>query len=144
MRKFVLRATFAALFTVVAAIGYAQTGVMSPTFRSGIEPGQLRASKLLGSPVRNAHNIKIGVVKELVIGKDGKVAVIVDVAFVGLGDKYIAFNLGDITAVDNSLTLDRSSDQLQLMARYTLEDENDSAKGSSAGLSRPALTGASH
>lgn len=87
---------------------------------------QMRASKILGSAVYTARNTKIGKVSDLIIDKDGRVAaVIVAVAFVGLGEKSVAVKLGDIAAVDDHLILDRSIDELQQMASYRLESEND-------------------
>ncbi len=70
--------------------------------------------------------------RELIIDKDGDVAaVIVDVAFVGLGEKSVAVSLGDITAGDNHLILNRTVDELQQMASYKLETDNDGARHSS-------------
>jgi hypothetical protein len=95
----------------VAADGAAQGGQL--------QPGQLRASKILGGAIYTAGNTKIGKVAELIIDKDGHVAaVIVDVAFVGLGKKSVAVDLGDISGADNHLILDRSIDELQRMTSY--------------------------
>lgn len=99
---------------------------------SVVEPSQIRASKLLGSAVHDAKNTKIGIIKELVIEKDGRVAaVIVDVAFVGFGDKYVAVSLEDLTGGNNRLTLDRTRGQLQQMTSYNLEEKASGTAGSS-------------
>jgi sporulation protein YlmC with PRC-barrel domain len=128
----VLTAAFAAAVLVLYTQTSATSETLSETSRGFSELSQVRASKLLGSPVYNARNTKIGEVKELVLNRDGKVsAVIVDVAFIGLGDKYVAVKMSDISISNNHLTLDRTSDQLQQMASYKLEDEDDGAGTSS-------------
>jgi sporulation protein YlmC with PRC-barrel domain len=129
-------ATFAAIFVTAALIVNAQT---TPTLETrpdaqaatsdAVQGEKMRASKILGSPVYNARNTKIGSVRELVIDKeDGSVAaVIIDVAFVGLGDKTVAVNLGDISIGNNRVTLDRTIDELQQMTSYKLERAKDRA-----------------
>src|SRR5262249_48593572 len=90
--------------------------------------GQIRASKILGRTVYGARDVKIGTVKDLVLDQDGKVAAgIVDVPFLRLGGKFVAVALSDIGAAPERLTLDRTRDQLQQMASYKLEREEDGA-----------------
>lgn len=133
-------AAFAAVFGLVLVAMAAQRSAATETppqignaaAANVIEPGEIRASKLLGSAVHNARDTKIGTVKELIIEKDGRVAaVIVKVAFVGFGDKYVAVNLEDLTSRDNRLTLDRTSDQLQQMTGYNLDENVSGIAGSS-------------
>jgi hypothetical protein len=91
----------------------------------------MRAANMIGSAVYGARNVKIGTVKDLVLDPDGRVAaVIVDVPFLGLGDKVVAVSMSDIGADDNHLTLDLTRDQLQQMASYKLEREDDGARAS--------------
>jgi len=95
----------------------------------GIQPNEMRASKMIGSPVYDVRSRSTGSVKDLVLGKDGKVdAAVIDVgSFLGMGGKYIAVPLGDIKTDNNRLTLDRTKEQLQQMAAYLLEDRNTGA-----------------
>jgi hypothetical protein len=55
---------------------------------------ELRASKLVGAPVRNDADERIGEVNEVLLTKDGKVAaVIVGVGgFLGLGERDVGMN----------------------------------------------------
>ena len=102
---------------------------------SRMQDGQMRASEILGSAIYTARNTKIGKVRELIIDNDGHMAaVIVDVAFVGLGEKSVAVNLEDITSGDNHLILNRTVDELQQMASYKLESDNAPASPSSPNL----------
>jgi sporulation protein YlmC with PRC-barrel domain len=128
----------AAIFATAAAAGAQPEAPLEASRPAGshtIEPGQIRASKLIGSEVYNARDAKIGKVQELILDKDGKVsAVVVDVAFVGFGDKYVAVNMSDLAISNNRLTLDRTRDQLQQMASYKFENEHEST---AAGPSSP-------
>jgi hypothetical protein len=54
--------------------------------------------------------------------------VIVDVgSFLGMGGKNVAVKLSDLKTDNNRLTLDRTKEQLQQMANYSLEDRNTGA-----------------
>ena len=153
MVKVSTTAARAALLATVAVIADAPTSPNSQTRldahadtggaaqQNQMQANQMRASKILGDAVYTARNTKIGKVRELIIDKDGRVAaVIIDVAFVGLGEKSVAVSLGDITVDDNHLILDRTTDELQEMASYRLESDNDRASRSSPNPSGP-LTG---
>jgi sporulation protein YlmC with PRC-barrel domain len=129
--------TAAVALAIAAAIpAYAQTSTTTPpaattaaTPNTMIQPDEMRASKILGSTVYDVQNRNIGSVKDLILGKGGKVdAVIVDVgSFLGMGGKNVAISLNDIKTDNNRLTLDRSKEQLQQMAEYRLEDRNTGA-----------------
>ena len=103
----------------------ATTAVTSP----GVQLDEVRASKMIGSSVYDVQNRDIGHVKDLILGKDGKVyTVVLDVgSFLGMGGKYIAVPPTDIKTDHNRLTLDRTKEQLQQMAQYRLEDKNTGA-----------------
>ena len=103
----------------------ATTAVTSP----GVQSDKERASKMIGSSVYDVQNRDIGHVKDLILGKDGKVdTVVLDVgSFLGMGGKYIAVPPTDIKTDHNRLTLDRTKEQLQQMAQYRLEDKNTGA-----------------
>jgi sporulation protein YlmC with PRC-barrel domain len=133
-------AALAAIFVAAALIVNAQTSPTSErrpdahgTGSDAVQGEKMRASKILGSAVYNARNTKIGSVRELVLDKeDGSVtAVIIEVDFVGLGDKTVAVNLDDITISNNHLTLDRTIDELQQMTSYKLERDKGGAGSSS-------------
>ena len=124
--------TAAVALAIAAAVpAYAQTATTHDTRTTAtaapntmIQPDEIRASKMLGSTIYDVQNRNIGSVKDLILGKDGKVdAVVVDVgSFLGMGGKYVAIPISDIKTDNNRLTLDRTKEQLQQMAEYRLED----------------------
>jgi sporulation protein YlmC with PRC-barrel domain len=126
-----------ALALAAAAPVYAQTATspasrtmaMNDTLPHGIQPDEVRASKMIGSAVYDVQNRKIGSVDDLVLNKDGKVdAVVLDVgSFLGMGGKNIAVLPSDIKTDNNRLTLDRTKEQLQQMANYNLENRDTGA-----------------
>jgi sporulation protein YlmC with PRC-barrel domain len=68
-----------------------QPGATQPQWYSH-QPGEIRASKLIGTSVKNNAGETIGDVNEVVLSKDGKVAaVVVGVGgFLGLGEREVA------------------------------------------------------
>jgi len=58
------------------------------------QPNEMRASKLIGSKVRNNANENIGDINELILDKDGKVAaVVIGVGgFLGMGEREVALD----------------------------------------------------
>jgi len=94
-----------------------------------ILPGQMRASKVIGSAVYDRYNQKLGSVQDIVFDRDGKVAaVVVDVgATLGVGGKDVAVGMKDIKTDNDRFTLDRSKDQLQQAASYQLENDKTGA-----------------
>jgi sporulation protein YlmC with PRC-barrel domain len=115
----------AATPAALAQTSHATTAVTSP----GVQSDEVRASKMIGSSVYDVQNRNIGHVKDLILGKDGKIdAAVLDVgSFLGMGGKYVAVPLSDIKTDHNRLTLDRTKEQLQQMAQYRLEDNNTGA-----------------
>jgi sporulation protein YlmC with PRC-barrel domain len=68
-------------------------GYNSPSARNAVmtDNGSMRASKIVGSPVYNDHNEKIGSVDDLVIGNDKTLNAVVSVGgFLGMGSKMVA------------------------------------------------------
>lgn len=57
-------------------------------------PGQMRASKLIGTNIKNQANETVGEINELILDKDGKVvAVVVGVGgFLGIGQREVALD----------------------------------------------------
>ena len=143
MSKLSATAAFAAILAAAMPAAYAQTSTATPQSHvtvthsatsTVIMPDQIRASKMIGSTVYDMQNRNIGSVKDLILDRDGKVAdAIVDVgSFLGMGGKYVAINLSDIKTDNNRLTLDRSKEQLQQMAKYELENRDTGAGKSSS------------
>ena len=129
MLKATNAAVFAAIIAAAAPAAHAQTRNLpdaAVTTRSMIQPDEIRASKIIGSSVYDVQNRNIGSVKDLVLARSGAVdAVVVDVgSFLGMGGKYVAVPLSDIKTDNNRLTLDRTKEQLQQMAKYELENPN--------------------
>jgi len=141
----VLAAAAPLLYAATSANSETRPEVTRAAGGGAVEPGQFRASRILGSAVYNAHNTKIGEVKDLILDKDGTVAaIIVDVAFVGFGNKYVAVSISDISSKGDHLTLDRTSAQLQQMASYKLENEEGSAGTSSPNSGTRLIIGPAH
>ena len=144
MSKATNAAVFAAVIAAAAPAAYAQTRTV-PEIRVAvtshmIQPDEIRASKLIGASVYDVQNRNIGSVKDLVLARSGTVdAVVVDVgSFLGMGGKYVAIPISDIKTDNNRLTLDRTKEQLQQMAKYELENPD-----TGAGTSPSPATGGS-
>jgi sporulation protein YlmC with PRC-barrel domain len=73
------------------------------------QPNEIRASKLIGTTVRNDANESVGDINEVVLSKDGKVdAVIIGVGgFLGIGEREVAINFNSLgmTTDDRGNTL---------------------------------------
>ena len=132
-----ITAAFVTLLIAIAPVAYPETGASphaTPMAADGqIQPDQLRASKMIGSAVYDLQNRKIGKVQDLVLGRDGRIdLVVVDVgSFLGVGGKNVAVKPTDIKADNNRLTLDANKEQLQQMPNYALKDRN-TGSGTSA------------
>lgn len=126
-----------ALALAAAAPAYAQTAAthenrtvaMNETLPHGIQPDEVRASKMIGSAVYDVQNRKIGSVADVILNKDGKVdAVVIDVgSFLGMGGKNVAVLPSELKTDNNRLTLDRTKEQLQQMANFDLANRNTGA-----------------
>ena len=60
--------------------------------------GEMRASRLVGAPVRNNTDERIGEVNEVIVSKDGKVAaIVVGVGgFLGIGEREVALSFPSV------------------------------------------------
>src|SRR4051794_8544186 len=107
MRKLSTAAAVAVALAIGGPAAFAQTATThdtgtattaAPTPATMIQPDQMRASKIIGSTVYDVQNQDIGSVKDLILGKDGKVdKVVIDVgSFLGMGGKYVAVPLSDV------------------------------------------------
>ena len=94
-----------------------------------IQPDQVRASKIVGAAVYDRNNVKIGSVDDLVLDRDGRVALVaVSVGgFLGAGSKDVAVSFNEIKTDHNRLTLDVTKQRLQQMAEYRLTNRNTGA-----------------
>jgi len=110
-------------------VAFAQAPHQASQSEEFIQPNQMRVSKMMGSAVYDVQNRDIGKVRDLILDRDGRIAaVIVDVgSFLGMGGKNVAVKLSDLKTDNNRLTLDRTKEQLQQMANYSLEDRNTGA-----------------
>jgi sporulation protein YlmC with PRC-barrel domain len=144
--KLSMTAAFALALAAAIPAAYAQTSTTHDTRAAAtntvpnntLRADQIRASKMIGSTVYDMQNRKIGKVDDLVLDKDGRVAaVVIDVgSFLGVGGKTVAVQMSDIKSDNNRLTLDRTKEQLQQMAEYSLENRN-----TGAGTSTSPVTG---
>jgi sporulation protein YlmC with PRC-barrel domain len=116
-------------YAQTAATHDSRVAATNETQLRGIQPDEMRASKVIGSAVYDMQNRKIGSVADVILNKDGKVdAVVVDVgSFLGMGGKRIAVAPSELKTDNNRLTLDRTKEQLQQMANYNLTDRNTGA-----------------
>jgi sporulation protein YlmC with PRC-barrel domain len=124
-----LAAGMPAVYAQTAATHDTQLTAANERLPHGIQPDEVRASKMLGSAVYDVQNRDIGKVADIILNKDGKVdAVVVDVgSFLGMGGKDVAVLPSDIKTNNNRLTLDRTKEQLQQMANYDLANRNTGA-----------------
>jgi sporulation protein YlmC with PRC-barrel domain len=97
-----------------------------PTATITHAPGDLSASSLVGAPVYNAANDRIGEVEDLIISSSGSVsAVVVGMGgFLGIGEKKVAMPFDAVRAEkgDNNalkIVIEASKDALKALPDYT-------------------------
>jgi sporulation protein YlmC with PRC-barrel domain len=118
------------------------------TFRAGQKADEMLATGIQGTPVQNLKGEILGQIKDVVIGKDGKIStVIVNTGgFMGIGGKHVGipydglqFSAGDQNG-QHVAFLSTSKDALQNAPGYkTLEDtavEAKKAPGKSSELNK--------
>jgi sporulation protein YlmC with PRC-barrel domain len=98
----------------------------------------MRASKLIGTTVRNDAGERIGDINEVVLSKDGKVAaVVVGVGgFLGIGEREVALSFESIRlkldANNNAVvTVAATKDGLKAAPQWHWSGEGTSGKGTS-------------
>jgi hypothetical protein len=103
--------------------------------------GEVRASKLIGSTVRNAANESVGNINELVLDQEGKVAaVVIGVGgFLGIGEREVAMNYSGLKFAKDSngsdvITANATRDQLKSAPEWKWEAPSGSVtKGTPSG-----------
>jgi sporulation protein YlmC with PRC-barrel domain len=87
------------------------TTVTATSWMTRENPGQWRASKLIGLNVYNNANEKIGDISELIVDRAGKIEAVVVGAggFLGLGEHDVAVPYSQITWSDQPVAASRSS-----------------------------------
>ena len=147
MSRAIATAIFTAMLVAAMPMAYGQTNSAGQSGSTGsaatsgvsatqVQPGQLRASNLMGSKVYDKQGNDIGTIKDMIVDGDGKVAAVV--LDVGSG-KYVAVNMNQIkTSIDKNnkvqYSLDMSKDQVKSLQAYNLNQ----APSGTAGTSTPA------
>jgi len=102
------------------------------------QPGQMRASKLIGVNIKNNANETIGEINELILDKDGKIAaVVVGVGgFLGMGQREVALDYKSLNikydpnamtdAGATAVTVDATKDSLKAAPAWTWNRESNS------------------
>ena len=104
---------------LAASPALAQTPTSPSPSTAVVQPPstELRASKLIGTTVKNSANESIGSINEVVLSNDGKVAaVVIGVGgFLGMGEREVAVNY-------DSLRLSRDSNDKTVVALDATKD----------------------
>jgi PRC-barrel domain protein len=141
MPRSTMIATLAVMMAATLAMADAQNA--EPTGRTAVSanhllPGQIRASELNGATLYDRDNQNLGSIKDIILGRDGRVAAVIlgfD-ASPGAGGKDIAIALSDIKVTsDNNkprFTAMQTKDQLKSAQPYDL-----SGKAGPTGTSTP-------
>jgi sporulation protein YlmC with PRC-barrel domain len=113
-----------------ALVGGAGSSLTEPQWYSS-QAGELRASKLIGTSVKNTAGETIGDINEIVLGKDGKVAaVVVGVGgFLGIGEREVAVRYESLRLVGGagqttSATLNATKDSLKAAPEWKWSAED--------------------
>ena len=107
------------------------------------QPEEIRASKLIGTSVKNDAGERIGEINEVVLADDGKVAaVVIGVGgFLGIGEREVAVNFGSLRLAkdsDGDSAGTRSADRDLLKSAPEWKWSGDSTEGRSGSTPAPA------
>ena len=104
---------------------------------------EMRASKLIGTSVKNDANETIGSINEVVLGKDGKVAaVVIGVGgFLGMGEREVAVNFDSLRMSQDSnnrtlVTLDATKDSLKAAPEWRWAGDRSNTTGNGSAPTR--------
>lgn len=152
--KIVTAVTIASL--MLAAPALAQTPTNPSPLAAGVTGGaptwytahgnEMRASKLIGTSVKNDANETIGSINEVVLGKDGKVAaVVIGVGgFLGMGEREVAVNFDSLRMSQDSnnrtlVTLDATKDSLKAAPEWRWAGDRSNTTGNGSAPTRPPV-----
>jgi len=106
--------------------------------------GEVRASKLIGTSVKNPAGESIGEINEIILDKSGRVhALVVGVGgFLGMGEREVAITLPSINlAVDSNnntvATVNATKDQLKAAPEWKWATSNDGSGTVGKGVTKP-------
>jgi PRC-barrel domain len=104
---------------------------------------ELRASKLIGTTVRNNANESIGGINEVVLGKDGKVAaVVIGVGgFLGMGEREVAVAFESLRLAQDEnnrtvVSLDATKDSLKAAPEWRWAGDRSGTTGNGSAPTR--------
>lgn len=143
-----MKTTMTAAFALLLAsspLAFAQTTMHTPSatapssgsVQHEMQPGQIRASKLIGAKVEDNQSNDVGKVSDIVIGRDGRVAAVVlsTGGFAGIGSKYLAVALADLQQKQGeTYALNVSQDEIKQAQEYKF---NESANVNTGGSTPP-------
>lgn len=119
-------------------------GAMQPSWYSH-QSGEMRASKLIGTAVKNQAGETVGDINELVLTKDGQIAaaVIGVGGFLGIGEREVAVSFQSLSLAQDEkkntvVTLNTTRDALKSAPQW--EWVSDSRGGTTGtGMNRPPV-----
>jgi len=104
---------------------------------------EMRASKLIGTTVKNDANESIGSINEVVLGKDGKVAaVVIGVGgFLGMGEREVAVNFDALRVAQDAnnrtvISLDATKDTLKAAPEWRWAGDRSNTTGNGSAPTR--------
>jgi hypothetical protein len=104
---------------------------------------EMRASKLIGTTVKNDANESIGSINEIVLGKDGKVAaVVIGVGgFLGMGEREVAVNFDALRVAQDAnnrtvVSLDATKDTLKAAPEWRWVGDRSTTTGNGSAPTR--------
>jgi len=92
-------------------------------------PGQIRASEMNGATVYDKENQNLGSIKDIILDRDGRVAVVLLSvgSTLGAGGKFVAVAMNDIKVTNDNnkprFTVTMSKDQLKAAQAYDLNEK---------------------
>ncbi len=150
-------AAFGVMLAASLPAAFAQTATsLAPA--TGLNPGQalpgkMRVTEMIGADVHDAQNKKIGDVEEVVLDRDGRVAVMVlDVgSFLGIGGRKIGLGLNELKMTADPggkprFQVDLTKDQLKSAQAFDLNPQDAATTGNSTALAgaNPVTTPPAH
>lgn len=106
-----------ALATAPVALAPAFAGETAPKVATG---ASTRAEMLIGAPVYNIADERLGVISDLLIARDGKVtqAILSVGGFLGIGDKLVAVKYESLTQQGDRIVFNATKEQLKALPEF--------------------------